>query len=97
MDITESWLQRAGLILLVLVIAAPIFGWTASTVGYAEPLNNAAETTGATDASVSLNSGILPDYTVPGVSTPLGTLISAGVGTALTLIVALGAGRLLEQ
>nr|WP_276657960.1 PDGLE domain-containing protein [Haloquadratum walsbyi] len=93
----DSWIQRAALMLLGLVIVAPFFGWTASVVGYAEPLENAAKMTGATDAAMNLNPGVLPDYTVGGFSGPIGTLISAGVGTVLTLIVAFGAGRLLES
>ena len=93
----DSWIRRAGLILLGLVIVTPLFGWTASIVGYAEPLENAAEITGATDEAVSLNPGVFPDYTVRGLSGPIETLISAGVGTTLTLIIAFGAGRLLES
>jgi len=49
-----------------MVLLAPAFAWAASQVGYAEPLENAAETTGATDAAETLNPGLMPDYGVPG-------------------------------
>lgn len=95
--VSDSWVRWALLGLLVLVVLAPVFGWASGVVGYAEPLENAAEETGATDAASPINPGLLPDYSVPGLSSPLGTLVSAVVGTALTLAVALGTGRLLER
>lgn len=95
--VSDRWVQRALLGLLVLVVLAPVFGWASGAVGYAEPLENAAEATGATDAANPINPGLLPDYTVPGHNGPLGTLVSAAVGTALTLTVAIGTGRLLER
>ncbi|KKF39646.1 metal transporter [Halorubrum saccharovorum] len=95
--VSDAWARRALLALLVLVVLAPVFGWASGAVGYAEPLENAAEATGATDAADPLTSGLLPDYGVPGLGAPLGTLVSAAVGTALTLAVALGIGRLLER
>ena len=94
---TDSWLRGAVAGLLVLVVLAPVFGLAAGAVGYAEPLENAAEATGAADDADTITPGLLPDYSVPGLSSPLGTLISAAVGTGLTLGVAIGAGRLLEQ
>lgn len=94
---TEPWMRWAVLGILVLVALAPVFGWAAGVVGYAEPLENAAEETGAADAVSTLHPGLLPDYSVPGLGTSLGTLVSAVVGTGLTLAVTVGAGRLLEQ
>jgi cobalt/nickel transport protein len=85
------------LVLLVLVFLAPVFGWASGAVGYAEPLENAAEATGAADAASTTSPGVFPGYTVPGLDSSLGTLVSAIAGTALTLVVAVGAGRLLEQ
>ncbi|MFB6150622.1 MAG: PDGLE domain-containing protein [Haloarculaceae archaeon] len=93
----RPWTRRALVALGVLVVLAPVFGWAASAVGYAEPLEHAAAATGAADAATTINPGLLPGYSVPGLSGPAGTLVSAAVGTALTLVVALGAGRLLEQ
>lgn len=95
--VSDSWRQWAVLGLVVLVVLAPVFGWASGVVGYAEPLENAAEETGAADAADPINPGLFPDYSVPSLSSPLGTLASAVVGTALTLGVAVGIGRLLEQ
>ena len=95
--VSDSWGRRALLGLLVLVVLAPVFGWASGVVGYAEPLENAAEETGASNAAEPTNPGLLPDYSVPGLSSSLGTLVSAVVGTALTLAVAIGVGRVLEQ
>ena len=95
--VSDSWGRLALLGLLVLVVLAPVFGWASGVVGYAEPLENAAEETGASNAAEPINPGLLPDYSVPGLSSSLGTLVSAVVGTALTLAVAVGVGRVLEQ
>lgn len=94
---TEPWIRRAILAIIVLVVLAPVFGWAAGAVGYAEPLENTAEATGAAESASAIIPGIFPDYSVPGLSAPLGTLASAVVGTALTLAVAIGVGRLLEE
>lgn len=94
---SAPWVQRALLGLLVLVVLAPAFGWASGAVGYSEPLENAAEETGATDRAEPIISGLFPDYSVPGLGSPLGTLVSTAVGTGLTLAVAFGTGRLLEQ
>ncbi|RJT07456.1 PDGLE domain-containing protein [Halococcus sp. IIIV-5B] len=94
---TNSWIRRACLAILLLVVLAPVFGWASGAVGYAEPVENAAEATGAAAAATTIHSGIFPDYSVPVLSTPLGTLTSALVGAALTLAVSVGIGRLLER
>ena len=93
----DSWLRGAILGLLILVVLAPVFGWAADAVGYAEPLENAAEATGATDAATSILPALFAGYSLPGLGGPLSTLLSAAIGTALTLGVAVGTGRLLEQ
>lgn len=93
----EPWVHKALLGIFILVMLAPIFGWAAGTVGYAEPLENAAETTDAADAAITINPGMLPDYSVPGLSSPVGTFLASLVGTALTFVIAIGAGRFLEQ
>jgi len=95
--VSDSWGRRALFGLVVLVVLAPVFGWASGAVGYAEPLENAAEETGATDAASPIHTGLLPDYSVSGLGASLGTFVSAVVGTVLTLLVALGTGRLLER
>ncbi len=86
--------RLAAAVLLALVALTPVFGWAAGAVGYAEPMENAAEATGATDDARSVVEGLMPDYRVPGLPGPAGTLIAALVGTAVTLVLATGLGRL---
>ncbi len=74
-----------------------MFGWASGVVGYAEPLEHAAEVTGAADEANSAASGLFPNYSVPGLGAPAGTLVSALVGTVLTLVLALCTGTLLER
>ena len=93
----DSWQRRAVLGLLVLAALAPVFAWAAGAVGYTEPLEHAAAATGAADAATSIAPALFPDYSVPGLGSTAGTFVSAVVGTALTLGLAVGAGRLLEQ
>ena len=93
----ESTRTKAALALLVLVAVTPLFGWAAAQVNYAEPLENAAEATGATEHERPVHPGPLPDYGVPGLGSVSGTVVAAAVGTALTLAVATGLGRLVER
>ena len=95
MSAYPDWLPRALAVLVVLTLLAPVFGWAAGAVGYAEPLENAAEATGATDSAEAVDIALLPDYSVAGLGSATGTFVSAVVGTALTLVVAVGIGRLL--
>ncbi|WP_247005864.1 PDGLE domain-containing protein [Halorientalis litorea] len=95
----DAWLRDTRVLavvaLVVLVALAPVFAWAAGQVGYAEPLENAAEETGAADDARPVHDGLLPDYGVPGLGSAAGTLVAAAVGTALTLAVATGIGRVL--
>lgn len=93
----NRWTRRAAIIIVVLVVLAPVFGVAANAVGYTEPLEIAAERAGAVGAIETIYRGVFPDYAVPGLDSPAGTLLSAAIGTIVTLGVALGAGRLLEQ
>ena len=90
-----DWLPRALTALVVLILLTPVFAWAAGQVGYAEPLENAAEATGATDHAEPVAFAPLPDYGLPGLDGAAGTLVSAVVGTGLTLLVAFGIGRTL--
>ncbi len=92
-----DWLPKALAVLLVMALLTPVFAWAAGQVGYAEPLENAAEATGATEHAETLHEGLFPDYGVPGMDAAAGTFASAVVGTALTLFVAAGMGRLLAD
>ncbi|MGB9952181.1 PDGLE domain-containing protein [Haloarcula marismortui] len=90
-----DWLPRALAALLVLTLLAPVFGWAAGQVGYAEPLENAAEATGATEHAAAVGTALFPDYGVPGLGGATGTFVSAVVGTALTLLLGAAIGRVL--
>lgn len=89
-------MRRAILAIVLLILLAPVFGWAADLLRYAEPLENAAEAAGAPDAATTIYPGLLPDYTVSGLGAHLGTLASAALGTGLTLVIAVGIGRLLQ-
>jgi cobalt/nickel transport protein len=93
----QAWLRWAVAGLLVLVFLAPVFGWAAAAVDYAEPLENAAAATGAADAARATAVSLLPGYGVPGLGSAPGTLVAALLGTVLTLVAAGGTGRLLER
>ncbi|WP_435101816.1 PDGLE domain-containing protein [Halarchaeum sp. P4] len=95
--LSRPWVRTALAVVLLLAVLAPAFAWASSAVGYAEPLENAAEQTGAHDEAVSHHDALFPDYSVPGLGSTLGTLVSALVGAGLTLAVALGVGRFLER
>ncbi|WP_318570264.1 PDGLE domain-containing protein [Salinigranum marinum] len=95
--VTRPWLRRSLVAVGVLVLLAPVFALAAGAVGYAEPLENVAEATGAVEHERTLLGSPLPDYSVPGTGTVVGTLVSGVVGTAITLGVALGVGRLLDR
>ena len=95
MNSRPAWLPRALAVLLLLALLAPVFGWAAGAVGYAEPLENAAEATGAVDSAEAVGIAPMPDYGVAGLGSAAGTFVSALVGTALTLVVAGAIGRLL--
>ena len=91
----DPWVRKALAGVLVLVLLSPAFAWAAGAVGYAEPLENVAHETGAVGHERTINPGLLPDYSLPGAGPYLGTLVSGLVGTAATLLVALGIGRAL--
>lgn len=94
--IRRQGIRQAVIGLLVLVALSPAFAIGAEQVDYSEPLENAAEMTGATAEAITINTGVLPDYSVPGVDPLIGTLVAGAVGTALSLIAALGIGYALR-
>ncbi|MFB6096862.1 MAG: metal transporter [Haloferacaceae archaeon] len=93
----RRWAQKALGAVLVLALLAPVFGWAAGAVGYAEPIDVAAEMTGAAQHAGDGAHGLFPGYSVPALGGAAGTFVSALLGIGLTLAVALGAGRLLEE
>ena len=92
----KPWVKRSLVVLAVLVALAPVFGWAATQVNYTEPLEHAAAETDASDEAVTQPS-LMPDYGLPGLPTPIGTLVSGIVGTALVLGLGLLGGRVLAS
>lgn len=90
------WVRRALAVVAVLVVLAPASAWAAGQVGYTEPLEIAAEATGATDEATP-TPALLSGYTVPGLGSGAGVLGAALLGTAVTFAAALGLGRLLDR
>ncbi len=88
--------RRGSAVVGGLVVLSPAFAWAAGRVGYTEPLEHAAEATGATAHAVTTLPGILPDYGIPGVDPYVGTLVSGVVGAALVLAIGWLAGRPLD-
>ncbi len=85
--------KKVLLTIVVLVIVSPLFGVIgAEIVGYQEPLEVAAERIGL-EESEPLWSGVLPDYTVPGLPDTIGYIVAGFVGVGVLLIPALLRGR----
>ncbi len=81
-------MKKAYVVIAIMIALAPLFAWLAEEVGYSEPLENAAEETGAGEGS-SIFSGIFPDYTVPGVNPYLSALITGLIGCLILISVAM--------
>jgi len=93
--------KKALLAIAVLLVVSPLFGVVgAELVGYHEPLDVAAERLGLEEAG--LWSGILPDYTVPGLpedwaGLSVGYIISGLVGVAIILAIGLASLALVRK
>jgi len=81
-------MKKAYVAIAIMLILAPLFAWAADLVGYSEPLENAAEETGASENQSY--TGIFPDYTVPGLNPYLSALITGVIGVAIILAVFYG-------
>ncbi len=70
-------------VIAAMIAVSPLFAYAAELVGYAEPLENAAEIIGLEENPIY--EGLLPDYTLPGLDPYVGTLIAGVVGTVIVL------------
>jgi cobalt/nickel transport system permease protein len=77
--------KAAIVVIFAMVTVSPLFAYAAELVGYAEPLENAAEIIGLEENPIY--EGILPDYTIPGLDPYLGTLIAGAIGTLIVLAI----------
>lgn len=93
--------RKALLAIAVLLVVSPLFGVIgAELVGYHEPLDVAAERLGLEETG--LWSGLLPDYTVPGLpedwaGLSVGYIISGLVGVVIILAIGLAILALVER
>ena len=88
-------MKKVWIAIGVMILLSPLFAYAAELVGYSEPLENVAEMLGAEENQEY--TGILPDYSVPGLDPYIGTLISGIVGTLITLGVAYAIGMALKS
>ncbi|MFC6961026.1 PDGLE domain-containing protein [Halocatena marina] len=95
--VQQQWARRSVVALTILAACAPVFAWATEQTGYTEPLDIAAELTGASAYASPLFDGVVPGYSIPGLDAYTGTLIVALLGTGLTLIVTVGIGSILEE
>lgn len=94
---SSQWVRRALVILVVLAFLAPVFGAAAERVGYTEPIEVAADETGASGSSDPVISSSLSDSAVSELPGPLGTLASALLGSTIVLVSMLALSRLLAR
>ncbi|MGB9724795.1 MAG: PDGLE domain-containing protein [Nitrososphaeria archaeon] len=80
---------RAWFLIILLLLVSPLFGVIlANAVGYHEPLDLAAELLNKPDLTEDINWTPFLDYSVPGVPSEIGYIISGFIG--ITLILSLG-------
>lgn len=91
--VERPWVRRGTAVVFLVAALSPVFSRAASIVEYTEPLENAAEATGAVDHATAIHAGIMPGYGVPGVPDLLGILIAGVAGTALVLVLGILMGR----
>jgi hypothetical protein len=92
----QEW-KSPIIVISVMLLLSPLFAWTAEVVGYAEPLENAAEHLGAIEHEYAIISGILPDYTVPGANPYASALVAGIVGCITVAMLCLAIGKVLER
>ncbi len=96
----KEWLQRwknALIVIGVMILLSPLFAWAADIVGYAEPLENAAEHLGAAEHEYAIISGLIPDYAIPGADPYASAIVSGIVGCVIVALLCLVIGRALAR
>lgn len=73
--------KSAFVVIAIMVALSPLFAYAAELVDYSEPLENAAELIGLEEYSIY--SGLMPDYSIPGIDPYVGTLITGAIGTVI--------------
>ncbi len=83
------------IVISVMILVSPFFAWASEVVGYAEPLENAAEHLGAMEHEYAIISGIIPDYTIPGANPYASTIVAGIVGCLIVLGLCMVIGKAL--
>jgi len=91
----QRW-WKVLIVIAVMILVSPVFAWAAEVVGYAEPLETAAEHLGAMEHEYAIISGILPDYTIPGANPYASTIVAGIVGCLIVLCLGLVIGKALR-
>ena len=92
----KEW-KGALIVIGILLLFTPLFAWAADLVGYAEPLENAAEELGAMEHETAIISGILPDYTIPGANPYASAIVAGIVGCVIVLVIGILVGKALAR
>jgi hypothetical protein len=92
----QKW-RGALIAILVMILVSPFFAWAAEAVGYAEPLENAAEHLGAMEHEYAIISGVLPDYTIPGADPYASVMVAGAVGCLIVLGLGWIMGKVLKR
>ena len=92
----KEW-KGALIVIGILLLLTPLFAWAADLVGYAEPLENAAEHLGAMEHETAIISGILPDYTIPGANPYVSAIVAGIVGCVIVLVIGILVGKALAR
>jgi len=95
-EVLQRW-WKVLIVLGVMILVSPVFAWGAEVVGYAEPLENAAEHLGAMEHEYAIISGIFPDYTIPGANPYASTIVAGIVGCLIVLGLGLVIGKALGE
>lgn len=93
----RSWILKPILIITVLVLLSPVFAWGAKKVNYSEPLENVAEKADAVEDEETINSGLFPDYSIPGFENNYGIFVAGILGSIATLGLAYGIGKAVKN
>lgn len=67
----------------ILIILSPVFAYLSESVGYSEPMENAAEMLGFEEKPIY--ESLFPDYTIHGLDPYVGTLLSGAIGVLIVL------------
>jgi len=99
MELKEGLRRWRGVLIAIflMILVSPFFAWGAEIVGYAEPLENAAEHLGAMEHEYAIISGLIPDYTIPGANPYASAIVAGIVGCLIVLGLGLVVGKVLER